>query len=493
MATGMGPNVAESLRHPVSKNKLSDWELQVGKYSFMATGPFFFLFFVLVCFWVPAHAAEWDVNESLGVSVQQIYSDNIDRTPEGGDSSLSTRVTVRPAVVLMAQGARASVDLTGSLGYQIGGTDRSFDPRLDGRANVELLRDHLFLDATAAITENVVDPFGDITLDNINDTGNTTISYRFSFSPYYKTRFSDVADLTARYKISTTLHSEDGAAESGDQNFSVSLNSGEKFSALSWGLKTDYRLNSYADESDREFVSTDASVGYRFNRKWLVSGTLGREWNDYESDESTIGGFRWTVNTNWTPNPRASLRIGYGGRYFGSTPSLDFSYNHRRSVATLSYSRIVTDSNEQLATLQTDPVTGAIFPVATLTNTVFVDERITGTYTLNGKRSSLSFSATNSRQNYQDGSRDSELSKLGVSLSRSFTHRVRGSASLNWFQQDRAANDSANTLQATLGLSMSVGQRTSLSANYFYSNRDADQSSESYEENRISLGLHYTL
>jgi len=131
--------------------------------------------------------------------------------------------------------------------------------------------------------------------------------------------------------------------------------------------------------------------------------------------------------------------------------------------------------------------------VAVLTNDVYIDERITASYSLQGKRTNLTLSGTHSKQDYENSPQDSELSRLGLSLSRTLSGRVSANVGLSWNQQDRAANDSAQTWQGNLGLSVRLGQNTSLNMGYTYNKRDDDQPSESYEENRATLTLSYSL
>ncbi len=440
-------------------------------------------------------AAEWDSSKGVSVTLQEIYSDNPDHTSAGGGGQFFTQLRVTPNIALKGEGARASIDLTGSLAYLAGdGSTRSWNPRLSANGKAELLQDHVFIDASATIRESVIDPFGDITLDGLRDTGNTTIVYQYSFSPYFKTRVSDIGTLLARYNFTGTSHSEGGASGSTDNSFSINFDTdvGSSSSRFTWGISNDYRKSEYEGTDGRDYISTDLNLGYRFNRRWRTNASLGREWNDYPSNDSTIGGFRWTLNTTWTPNPRTSLRIGYGGRYFGSTPTLDLSYKSRRSTIRVDYSRIVTDANSELASLEVDPITGQVFPVAVLNNDVFIDERVTASYSLQGKRTNVTLSGTHSKQDYENTSQESELTRLGLNLSRSLSGRVSANAGLSWDQQDRAANDGAETWRASLGMSVKLGQRTSLNLNYTYNQRDDDQPSESYEENRASLALSFS-
>lgn len=442
----------------------------------------------------PVKAAQWEGSKGISLTLREIYSDNPDHLASGGSGEFFSQLSVAPNVSLEGEGARGRVALNGSLAYRVGGgTARSFSPNLNAQGMAELLPDHLFVDASVTARESVIDPFGDITLDGLKDTGNTTIVYQYSFSPYVKTRLADFGTVVARYSFSGTSHSESGASGSNDNAFALNFDTGSSASRFTWGIGTDYRKSEYDNTGARDYISTDLNLGYRINRQWRLSSTLGREWNDYPSSESTIGGFRWTLNTTWTPNPRTSLRIGYGGRYFGSTPTLDLSYKSRRSTIKVGYSRIVTDANRELATLETDPITGQVFPVAVLNNDVFVDERVTASYSLKGKRTNLTLSGTRSKQDYQNSPQNSELMQLGLNLSRSLSGRVSANAGMSWNQQDRAANDSAETWRANLGMSIKLGQRASVNLNYTYNQRDSDQALDDYEENRASLALNYSL
>lgn len=438
----------------------------------------------------PARGAEWQVSKS--VSLTETYSDNIDLDDSNKKSAFITSIT--PSLTLQGKGGRVNVNLAGSLGMNIrseGGG--SISPNIRGDANAELVRHKVFVEGDVSISKAFIDPFGAIGVDDLNETGNTTTATQFSISPYYKDRIKDVGDFEARYRYSTTLFSGDGE-DSGDHTLSVALDSGSTLTRFNWGVKATYRQTAYDSEgSSRSEASTDATLGYRFNRKWSVDGSLGREWNDIPSTRSDTGGVRWSLNTSWTPNPRTSVRIGYGDRYFGSTPTLDLTYRRRKSTLTASYSKVLTDANTQLRALALDPVTGRVFPVAVLNKDVFVDERFTGTYSLSGKRTTLTLSGTHSRQVYENSPDRSELTKLGVSVSRTLSGRVSTNAGLDWYQQDKSASPSAQTWQAKVGMSVKVGDKTSLNLNYSYNKRDDDNPGDSYTENRVSASVSMTL
>ena len=49
------------------------------------------------------------------------------------------------------------------------------------------------------------------------------------------------------------------------------------------------------------------------------------------------------------------------------------------------------------------------------------------------------------------------------------------------------------TWQGNLGLSIKLGRKTPMNLGYSYNKRDDDQPADSYEENRATLGMSFTL
>ena len=446
-------------------------------------------------------AAEWDLTRSISVS--EVYTDNLRLDDTNKQDSFITQIA--PRMSLRGKGAGATVDLSASLRYDKGGNaDGSLTPRLSGKAKAELVGNSLFVDADAYVSQNAINPYGNISLDNLNKTGNTTTTIQYGISPYYTKRIHRVGDLLVRYRYTNTSHSESAASGSGSHQLTGSLKSTPGSSRLSWGLDGKYRKSTRRGAATLDLRSFEASLGYRLDRQWLVDGSVGREWNDFVSTRTRQDGFRWTVNTTWTPNPRTSLRLGYGGRFFGSTPSLDLSYRSRRSTLTASYSRLVTNANTQLYTLNSTadsvftgqfggPPGGNILPVASLNNDVFVNERFAVSYSLEGRRTKLTLSGSQSRQDYQNSSQSSELSNVRLAVSRTLSGRISANAGLSWYRQDRQSNDSADTWQGRVGVSVRLGRKTSMNLGYYYNKRDGDRAASNYEENRASLGLNFTL
>jgi len=448
-------------------------------------------------------AAAWTL--SKGATFSTTYTDNSRLEDSGKESDFIA--TINPHVALKGSGARANVDFVGS--FQIDsrseGSD-SLNPRLRLDADAELMRNLFFVDAHATATQNAIDPYARGGNDTLSRTDNVTTTYNYNISPYLVSRVKRYANIEARYTFDRVIHDSDQANNSNSQSALLSINSGPRFSKISWGVVGNYRETDYKDRSNSQLRSTDLSLGYRFNRAWMASASVGKEWNSFASTRSDDDGTRLDFRVKWTPSPRTTLDVGFGDRFFGSTPSLDFSHRRKKSVIKVSYSREVMDSRTLVARQDVypindlfgyviDPITGdpAIVPrnLATLDDSTFVDERLNASFEVKGKRTTVTFKGDHSKQIYQDSQRDSKLYGFGVALKRKLSGTTDANIGVNWRGDDRGDGDEADTLTLTTGLSHKLGSKSSISVNYSHTERDSDRIDDDYEENRVIVSLDF--
>lgn len=445
-------------------------------------------------------AAEWRIAKSLTVS--EIYTDNVDLTHDQKKSDLITTLT--PNISLSGKGARANVSMNASLqANSLGGGADALNPRLGANADAELLEGFVFMDASVNITQNTIDAFRPSGTDRLSNTNNTTNTYNYQISPYFTHRFKGLAEVIGRYTINYQLNSDDAASDSTSQDVSLSLNSGSDFTRLTWGGDISYQ-DSGSDNSNSELLSADLNFGYKFNRAWSVRSSAGVEWNDYETTRNENDGIRWTMSTIWTPNSRTSLNIGYGGRFFGSLPTLDFSHRSRRSLFTASYSRVLTDASrllsQQSAFQTTDAFGEPIEPTNTdslpLTNStvnitegLFVNEQLKLSYTLTGKRGSITVGGSHSIQKYENGRTDETLQEYNISMNRRLSSILAVNGGYSLSQQQRAGNSDALTNEYNLGLTHKIGVDSSLQIKYVLTDRESEDLTNDYQENRLQLSF----
>ncbi|WP_372739346.1 TIGR03016 family PEP-CTERM system-associated outer membrane protein [Neptunomonas sp.] len=453
-------------------------------------------------------SADWQVTKSLTVS--EVYTDNVDLTHDNKKSEFITTVT--PGISVQGSGARANVSLNGSIeANSLDGEGDAINPRLGADADAELLEDFLYIDASINIIQNSVDAFRPSGINTLSNTGNTTNTYNYQISPYITQRYKGIAEVVGRYTYNNQLNSNNNASDSNSQNFELNVNSGDDFQRLTWGASVNYK-DSGSDNTNSELLSTDVSLGYRFNRTWSVNSSVGIESNDFESTRSENDGSQWSLSTIWTPNNRTSLNIGYGDRFFGSVPTLDFSHRSRRSLLTAGYSRELTDSAtllSQQSAFQTtdafgnpiDPITGDPLSLANstinITEGLFINEVFELSYTLTGRRSSVTIGGSHSVQIYEDGRADETLEEYNISVDRRLSSRLTLDAGYTYSQQERSGVADAfrpsqaliEAHQYNLGLTRKIGVDSNLKFTYYFTDSESDDLANDYQENRLQLSV----
>jgi uncharacterized protein (PEP-CTERM system associated) len=441
------------------------------------------------------YSADWSGVASLAVG--ELYTDNKDLVHANKRSEFITTIT--PNVSLQGVGAKANLTLNASLEANSSNDGDSVKPRLGAAADAELFEDLIFLDTSVNITQNTIDAFLPGGADSLNNSNNTTNVYNYQISPYLVHRFKGVAEIVGRYTYNYQLNSDNSIDDTNSQKFLLGVNSGADFSRLIWGGEIKYS-DSSSDGTNSELLSTDVSLGYRFNRDWSVTSSLGVESNDFVSNREENDGTRWSVSAVWTPTSRTSLNIGYGDRFFGSVPTFDFTHRSRRSSLTASYSRELTDSADllsQQSAFETtgffgepiDPVSSDPLSTINITRGVFVNEAFKLSYTLVGKRSSITVGSSHSIQKYEDGRADETLEKYDLSMNRSISRKLVGNAGYSLSQQSREGSADALTTEYSLGVTRKLSAKSNLVFTYRFIDRESEDLNNDYQENRLQLSF----
>jgi polysaccharide export outer membrane protein len=261
------------------------------------------------------------VEVTKAIDAEAIYTDNIDLEPDDEKSSaFLTRIGNR--LNISADLARFTGNLNSNIGlvYNSDGSDFSLISDVIGTSNAELLRDHLFLDLSAAVSSSVLD-LQDSSSANENIPTNQDTVITLSGSPYVTHRLGDVADAEWRYLVGAVLFPE-GTDSDDDQTNSVihtvsnNLSSGDLFQATVWTLDSQAGRVMRDDEKDIDFADTRLGPSYELWRGFNLLGGIGYVYRteDEEGEDDELNGIAWDVGFQWDPNPSTSLGAGYGQR-----------------------------------------------------------------------------------------------------------------------------------------------------------------------------------
>ncbi|HEY9145127.1 MAG TPA: TIGR03016 family PEP-CTERM system-associated outer membrane protein [Thiobacillus sp.] len=294
-----------------------------------------------------AHAVDWRFEPYLNASAT--YTDNARQSSNNPQNALI--LTETPGFTLHSEGSRR---VQASLQYGLTGVERIGNDQnndlyhnLNAVGKAELVKDFLFIDGNAHISQELISLFGSPADATVNNSNRTTVGV-YSISPYIQQRLGTFAFAQARYTASRAIFQNNVAPNANSNSFATSLKSGTRFTDLNWGLnysitKTQNRsaLNS-AYNTDVTFESASATVGYALTRRFRVFGTVGHDSNDYLSSTGTSGSF-YSAGFGWSPTRLTSVEASVGERYFGRTYSFSGSHRTRLTRWTLRYSEDVSD------------------------------------------------------------------------------------------------------------------------------------------------------
>ena len=459
-----------------------------------------------------ATAAEWTRGASL--SVGGIYTDNARLTPDHERSDFIT--VVRPSASLVGRGARASVVLSGALEFNdLGGDSDNVNPFLNALGNVELVEDFLFIDAYARAYQTTVDPFRAYGDTPLNRAENSETAYMWGISPYLRKRFGSFANFEARYRTDDQISADNRFDDSTQQHLSASLTSGSDFGRIDWGLHAQQRRTEYSNNAgtgrgqDNEFSDADLRLGYRLNRQWRLTSSVGHEKHEYDAASRDRNRTTWSAGFVWTPNPRTSLAVSQEHRSFNNKPRVDFSWRKRHLNFHASYEYTLNDTrslraragdlfgSDPLAPPQYDPVTGEPLPLSrdlTFLNAGMVaDERFQSSLTLTGLRSTLTLNGRHSKQTREDSGEQAIFDDFSVRATRKLSRTLSLNGGVLWGRDEDNGGAQADTLRYSVGLSRQLGVHSSVALNYSHSERDSDRPLDDYTENRVYVNFMFTL
>ncbi len=373
-------------------------------------------------------AAKWSVTPSLTLS--ETYTSNVNI---GGVSNEQSEfiTQINPAITLTGTGRRLQLDLSYNMQnvlYAKNASRNTTFHQLRAHALATLVKDALFVDTSASISQQAISLREAAPVDNLTLSNNRTDAITFHISPYLRHAFGDVATTELRYGYDKT-HYEATGFGSESNSYSARITSGATFKTFPWGLGYSRRETPASKQvlSPITFETYTADLRYVASRKLTFTTSGGYENNEYGAStlQRTPSGVFWNAGLIWSPSGRTSLQASYGKRFFGNNYALRANHVTRRSTWNLSYTENVTTINmlrpesrifmisDGAGDVFIDPQTGLpiliAFLVPTLTNEVYISKGLQAFIGYKLKRNDFNFSLFKERRVFE---RSGELQRL---------------------------------------------------------------------------------
>ena len=333
-----------------------------------------------------SNAVNWSIIPTA--QLQEIYSDNIRLSPKGSEKgALVTELD--PGVSVIGRTARTTLNLNyrmQNLYNAQGDGGLTINNQLQYNSSNVLVQNKLFLTSRSSISQQNINNT-QIAVDNISGSGSRTTVSTFGLSPYWTPTFGHYANgrLGVNYDtVNTGSASSSGSiSDSNTLGENIQINSGSKFSKLSWGLSFNNTESYRSGGNDVKFQNSSANIRPYINKNFSLFAQGGYSNNSFVSTTTTNNnGFFYTFGGKWTPSLHYSLEAGYGNNRFvtvyispmqrfnwvttfrdnsiglnsGKTWQTALNYRTRRSNWVLTHDNDTTTTQELLAKLQIFPI-----------------------------------------------------------------------------------------------------------------------------------------
>ena len=489
---------------------------------------------------MPVAAGDLDI--SPRITVGAIYTDNLRLEPSNEEDDVAAEIT--PGISVRADGNR----LDASLDYQMenyvfyeNSNANNTAHQLNATAAAELSKNFLFLDASSAAGQAIIDADETISLNNFNTGGgNRTDFYSYTLSPHIQNHFGGYADSALRYTYSQ-LNYDEGASDSTRNGVDARLVSGRRFKQVAWFANYSYDNFAYDDSSrqDTTYENADGEIRHGLSKDFSLVAQGGYANNDIQTSRSdddngaywAVGGF-WQSSRFWSlealtghnlttatvglyPTVRTSLLVNYRDRDVGLNPGKVWtvSFNHRTRRTTWSARYFEDTTTEQQRRQDTinaffgvDPITGEVNPdpqpgdvvvpvqteVSSLSDEVEERKRASGTFGMNTGKSGVRVSVFH--QNREGLDSGVEEKTQGVTGAWNWRFASRTNSILSGFFE-RITGDDRNDrdlwyIDASIIRRISRKLRGSLE--YRFTRQDSDVDQGDYDENHVIARLTAT-
>lgn len=468
--------------------------------------PYLLLFLLLLLSYNPLYAKDIESNASIATTAY--YSDNIDLYDDSDkDKENSLVFSITPSISFSKEGNRVKTNLdysfTGLL-YLFSNDNSEVQHNLNSNIASEIVKNTLFLDLDAGISQILLNPNN--YSDNVSGTQNQTQTYTYGFSPYWTKKWGSYINSELRYNYNQIIYDHDnddaqGNSQNSQQdNISLDISSGAIFRVISWNINYNYSNTSYEESTSYGYGDTTAEtinlvLGYNYSRKLSVRLTTGYE--DYHStDNISPNGVDWAIGLHWSPNPRNSLDFDIGYRFYGTSYNLNYHHVGKRFNWDVTYTEDITNQRDSIRNTNhaiNDNPDNINPPIASNNDNGRLYLSRTGRSNLNYSyhKSTLTWGVYHERSYYSDVNNE-EDSSYGTDLSWGLRvgKRTTMNTNVSWsVTKDLVAQSKQTRNSLQCSLNRQISRKTSGYIEISYQNNDSDIQTNTYTENKISIGL----
>lgn len=221
-----------------------------------------------------------------------------------------------------------------------GFNNNSVQNALNASLSSELLERWLFLDATATITQQLVNPYSQVSADGTQYNSNRNEVAEVVLRPYARGVLGNVATYDLSLTTDAVRNRNALATNSHSNTLALTLNSMSQGALFGWGGSATAQRVEFTGGQASDNKRVTASLLVRPNPEVSGSLRIGRESTSVGSVYNDSYN-NWGGDVRWTPSPRTSAGFSMDHRYFGRAHQANFEHRMSRFMVRYSSSRDV--------------------------------------------------------------------------------------------------------------------------------------------------------
>lgn len=441
-----------------------------------------------------------DVKVIPSVAASIGYTDNVALSNDANAVS-SNIIELTPGVSFLAN----SRNLDAALQYQFqnlyftdvaaSGEDNYQNyHKLNGNLAAEVYKNLLYFDGALSVYQISETGQGLQTLDNLSLSAQRGTVKQATLSPYLSTRIGEYANTEIRYQYTSLNGDETVVNESYVSEITLSLDSGEKFNRIIWGLDAVNRDIVYEQQDNLHFKSIQFGADYELRSGVDFLMQVGHEKNEYLTlgNVSTEDNY-WSVGVRLQPTGRTNVLLRAGHRFFGNTGMVDVNHRAKNSSWNISYIEDITTRSAVDIESQIVPTSSGfeILSTPTLSTEAILRKRTSAGVQLNYRKISGYLNASQTRHDYQLSGDKEKINAGEVGVSWEYSAKAEVTATNYMLRNNSITSPSWEKIkQWIFAMNYRASEKSTFKMEYRNSDRETDTGTGEYKQNIYSLGLN---
>ncbi|WP_157264936.1 TIGR03016 family PEP-CTERM system-associated outer membrane protein [Azohydromonas aeria] len=258
--------------------------------------------------------------------------------------------SIAPGLYASSRGGRVQ----GFVDYSLSGLLYAQDTRpnqllnaLRANGSAEVLENTGFIDASASITQQAVNPLGVQSADAQLGRDNQTEVRTLQLAPRLQGRLGAGVDWSARASHQNTSSTSDLASNSSSSTAQLDIGNGSQPTRFGWSAQASRTQRSFSRGRTTDDDILRGVLQYRPGPDFSAGVIGGYESTDIASVDKQ-GRATYGLQLNWAPSARSQLRSEVERRFFGNAYNVAFSYRWPRAALNFSDTRAMSNGAGQL-------------------------------------------------------------------------------------------------------------------------------------------------